>query len=562
MAHALRNLVLATILLSNFPAMANGALLPTIQKNGSAVQLMVDGKPWIALAGEIHNSTASNVAYMEPVWDRLSAQNINTLITPAYWELVEPEEGRFDFTIIDEQIKQARKRNIRIVLLWFGTIKNAKSTYAPAWVLGDRSRFPRAAARGAAGASDMSEPSLSVFSKATVQADANAFAGLMEHLSTADREHTVIAVQVENEAGLLDDSRDRSPIAERAWNSQVPAAFMSHLSHNKSRLEPSLEALWHRSGDRQSGTWAQVFGNDWQAEEVFMAWGVSSFIDTVAAAGKARLRLPMYTNAWLGPQNPKETAGTYPSGGPVPRVFDVWRAGALNIDWLSPDIYLDDFDGWAARYARPDNLLFVPEARFVVGNLSVALGQHRAIGFAPFGIEDGLPGNEISEAYGLLKGMWPMLADAQARSSVIGFALRPGETRETSLGNYVLKIRGARETMRKMFLDMGIPVPVLTPPPVPQNIGTSKPELSDQRPSGIILQLGPDEFLVLGKDLDISFAPKGQPGATLEIGRIQEGRYLDGQWVPGRILNGDERLSIVPFDKIGMARIRLIRPNT
>jgi hypothetical protein len=129
------------------------------------------------------------------------------------------------------------------------------------------------------------------------------------------------------------------------------------------------------------------------------------------------------------------------------------------------------------------------------------------------------------------------------------------------MGDYVIKIQGGRDALRKMFLDMGIPIPVVAPDPVPQNRGNSSPEVTDQRPTGLILQLDRDEFLILGQDLSIDFQMRRQNGAAVELARVEEGHYVDGEWIPGRVLNGDERLGILPFDELGMARIRLLRTN-
>lgn len=533
--------------------------LPRVQKNGTAMQLMVDDKPWIALAGEVHNSTASSATYMAPIWDRLDTLSLNTVVTPAYWESVEPQEGRFDFGLIDEQIQQARKHKKRIVLLWFGSIKNAKSTYAPAWVLGDRRRFPRAEIRPSSLPFAKGHPPLSVFNKDLVAADAKAFAKLMEYLARIDPQHTVIAVQVENETGILGDSRDRSPLAEIAWKSPVPSNLVAYLAQNKERLAPSLKAVWARNGYRRSGTWAQIFGEDWQAEEIFMAWHVGRLVQQVAAAGQQHLPLPMYANAWVGPQKAGEPAGNYPSGGPVPSVMDIWDAAAPDLSWLSPDIYVDDFAAWAAAYARAGNPLFVPEARFIVGNLFVALGQYRAIGFSPFGIEAGLPDSQIAQAYALLQGAVPIIANAQASNAITGFVLKPGETHETTFDDYHVTVRGQRESLSKTLLDMGISIPTQKAEPKPQNIGDHAPEMTDDRPMGLILPIGPGEFLIIGKDLSIDFKSRKSGDQSAEIERVEEGRYVDGAWVAGRVLNGDERLRIVPSQTLGMVRVKLFR---
>lgn len=533
--------------------------VPHLQVAGNTKHLIVDGKPWIALAGEVHNSTASSASYMAPIWDNLAAQNLNTVITPAYWELVEPAEGKFDFSLVDEQLRQARSRKMRIVLLWFGTLKNASSTYAPQWVREDRARFPRAAlASETAGGRDLP---ISIFGPNIVAADAKAFNRLLNHLAQVDQQHTVIAVQVENEAGLLGDSRDRSPVAERAWNGPVSQALMNYLIRNKGRLAPTLDAVWARNGYRRSGNWPQVFGNDWQADEIFMAWGVGRLVNTVAAAGKSQLSLPMYANAWLGPQKPTDQAGRYPSGGPVPRVFDVWRAVAPSLDWLSPDIYVDDFEYWAAAYASPGNPLFVPEAKLNVGNLFLALGKYKAMGFGPFGIEEGAPDNQTAEAYGFLGGMIPQLAEAQSRDLIAGFALKDGETLSRRMGDYVLTVGGQRAFVSKMLLDMGVTIRDAPPERKAQNIGRQATELSDLRPTGLIIQIAPDEFVLVGKDLTVRFAAAATPTQAVEIARIEEGRFVDGAWQPERVLNGDERLSLLPSDSFGSVRIKLLRPR-
>ena len=115
-----------------------------IETRGNKQVLTVDGKPFFMLAGEVHNSDSSSPAYMEHIWDLADSMGMNTLLLPVSWEMTEPEEGIFDFSVPEKLIGQARNRGMHIVFLWFGSWKNAECMYAPAWVKQDLRRFPRA----------------------------------------------------------------------------------------------------------------------------------------------------------------------------------------------------------------------------------------------------------------------------------------------------------------------------------------------------------------------------------------------------------------------------------
>lgn len=95
--------------------------VPHLRKKDSATQLIVDGQPFIMLGGQVHNSSSSSLAYMEPIWPQLASLGLNTVFAPVSWELVEPEEGKFSFELVDGSIKGARRHGLRLVFLWFGT---------------------------------------------------------------------------------------------------------------------------------------------------------------------------------------------------------------------------------------------------------------------------------------------------------------------------------------------------------------------------------------------------------------------------------------------------------
>lgn len=332
--------------------------LPRIQKSGDATQLIVDGARYLILGGELHNSSASSPAYMEPVWDKLQRNGVKTVVGVASWELVEPTEGKFNFAEIDDQIRQARARGVRLVLIWFGAFKNAESTYAPSWVRRDEQAFPRARRDPKAKLQGIANffrngTALSVFNDRLADADARAFAAVMRHIREVDKDQTVIMVQVENEVGLLADSRDRSPEAQKQWSKPVPAPLLRYLRENRGALRPHLRDVWAAKNFATSGTWEEVFGTSKAADEIFMSWAFGQYVAKVAAAGAAQYPLPMYANAWLGPQPESPEPGDYPSGGPVARMMDVWKAAAPNLALLAPDIYIDDSLAPSATSSEP-----------------------------------------------------------------------------------------------------------------------------------------------------------------------------------------------------------------
>ncbi|MDZ7314716.1 MAG: beta-galactosidase [candidate division KSB1 bacterium] len=115
--------------------------LPRLEERDGAVRLIVDDQPFLMIAGELHNSSASCLDSMDSLFARLAALNLNTVLAPVSWELIEPHEGEFDFTVVDGLLAAARENGLKLVLLWFGSWKNTESSYVPAWVKRDTRRF-------------------------------------------------------------------------------------------------------------------------------------------------------------------------------------------------------------------------------------------------------------------------------------------------------------------------------------------------------------------------------------------------------------------------------------
>jgi hypothetical protein len=475
--------------------------IPRLHQQGTTTQLLVDGKPFVILGGELHNSSASSLAYMEPIWPKMVALNLNTVLAVVSWELLEPEEGKFDFTLVDGLLDGARKHNLRLVLLWFGSWKNGVSSYVPGWVKRDVARFPRMQPRPGENVEV-----LTPLSETNCRADARAFAALMHHLKQVDgSRHTVLMMQVENEVGLLGAPRDHSAAAEAAFTKEVPAELMRYFQQHKEGLIPEFKKYWEAAGFKTAGTWTEIFEEG--ADEAFMAWHMAGYLGRVAAAGKAEYALPMYANAWLV-QNEGQKAGQYPSGGPVSKVLDIWRAAAPGIDFLAPDIYLPDFKAICASYTRSGNPLFIPESTAAPERAFYALGQHEAIGFCPFAIDSLPPDHALKDSYRLLAELMPVIIENQGADRMRGLLQYKQDSEQVDLAGYRLEVSYRKETGSKGY--------------------------------GLVIATGQDEFLVAGSGVNIHFAARTPGPRHTRILSVDEGRLKDGQWIPGRRMNGDE----------------------
>jgi hypothetical protein len=490
---------------------------PTVRIENGASQLLVHGKPFLALAGELGNSSAGTEAEADTILPRLAQMHFNTALMPVGWGEIEPTEGQFDFSIPDHWIDVAREQHMHLVFLWFGSWKNAFSEYAPAWVLADTKRFPRAF-----GVDGHPLEILSTLGGETMQADAKAYAALMKHLREKDAtEQTVLFIQVENEVGVLGlGGRDRSAEADMLFGEAVPAQLTSYLTSHRDTLSPELAAHFHSGG----GSWSEVFGE--AADEVFMTWHYGLFVEQVVKAGKAAYPLPMYMNAQL--PAPFETAGDYPSGGPHPLYQAAYRAAAPSIDFYSPDIYWPDFARWVNLYKAAGNPVFVPEARIdpAPWNALYTIGEARGFGFSPFAVDslndndtaEKSPGHAISDAYATLAELSDTILNAQqvnkTRALVLNSTdLRPSQT--VALGGYRFRATLARTWPAR--------------------------ELAATTGGMIVIESAPNEFLIAGSGLSIDFIR--DPDIDRQIGgiaAIEQLSYADGKRTTARVLNGDQ----------------------
>ena len=473
-----------------------------IEHNGRHA-LMVDGAPYLILGMQVNNSSAWP-ALLPQAWAAAEQLHVNTVEAPIYWEQFEPRPGQFDDGSLSALLKGARANHLRLVLLWFGTWKNGSGHYTPEWMKRDNQLYPRVV-----GKDGRNVDSLSPLGTPTLQADRRAFVMLMRHLRALDPQHTVILVQVENETGTWGSVRDFSPAAEAVFSAAVPARLLKALH-------------------RQPGTWRQVFGQD--ADEFFHAWCIASYVEQVAAAGKAENPLPLYVNVALRDPIHPGPASSYESGGPTDNVIDIWKVAAPSLDLIAPDIYMPEYakvEKAMGFYGRSDNALFIPE----IGNASgyahylyMALGAH-AIGFSPFGMDN-------SEGH---------VTDATWAPFAAVFGPTEPMQRELALWNFEGRLQAVAEDPmvhdRNLTFEGWQATVSFGRPSF--GFGDSSPGNPQPIGGACVAQLGPDEFVVSALHARVDFRPLAAAKQRQFI-RVEEGRFENGVWHTTRVLNGDQ----------------------
>lgn len=464
----------------------------------------------LILGGELSNSAVTSVDDIDAVMLRMKQMGMNTVLAPAYWEFIEPKEGEFDFTLVDRIVRQARSNDLKVVLLWFGAWKNSMSCYAPVWFKEDTKRFPRARTR-----SGKPLEIASCFSDEVWEADNRTFGELMKHISKTASD-VVVMVQVENEVGMLEDARDHSDLANDIYSKGVPEELLSYLKAHQGELHPwmkeriqvplspfpsslrspiaTISQLPPRGSEGPSGgkcpSWEEVFGDDELfTDEIFTAYYYARYVGRLCETARRYTQIPLYVNTALNSRG--RLPGQYPSGGPLAQLIDIWHAGAPQLLCLAPDIYDTGFKSWADQYAISGNPLFIPESRCCTNSgarAMYAFGQHRALGFAPFAIDQASEEDleSVKQAYRLISQIEPYITGKKSVEAMWGMLFDQDDKESTmNDGDRIIACRH-----------------YFTLPWDPRATdGTTWPE-----GGAALIKLGKNEFLLAGTGVVVEFA--------------------------------------------------------
>jgi hypothetical protein len=193
---------------------------------------------------------------------------------------------------------------------------------------------------------------------------------------------------------------------------------------------------------------------------------------------------------------------------------------------ITPDIYDYDYAMMCARYTRSGNPLFIPETRGLPPNgmearVLYAFGRHDAIGFSPMGIErPAAPDIELTSSYDVIKQLAPLISEHQGNGTMSAVLLGANDPpQKIQVGNYTLEAS------------------YLKPRVLP---GSPQPQPPFPNTAAIFIATGPDEFYAAGNGVTVTFTPN-TPGPPLAgLATVEEGVFVDGRWVPGRRLAGDD----------------------
>ncbi|KAI8241172.1 hypothetical protein K4K55_012763 [Colletotrichum sp. SAR 10_96] len=420
---------------------------PHIDFKDGVHHLFVDGKPFVILGAELTPSSSTSSVFMSTLWGRLKAMHANTAFIAVSWEFVEREEGRFDFSVLEQIIKQARHNGIKVVLQWFGSLKGGQldsiSDHVPAWIKLDNVRFPKMYIRrevldddgDVVGTALQLTDSMSLFRSQLTAFEQRAVRAFVQHVQSVDGHfETVIMVQMGGKIGTVREYRDVSAAATEAYEQGVPWDFVRYMQGCGSAIDETQTYGWDAFGH-----------NDNDGEQGFMTYHLAKHIEILCKIAKCEHNIPIFTDVVFADVNGLGTCAT-----PAKRVA-LWKAFAPSLDLLavrmSNQPYEETCERWGATFAQPLMILSHPQGDGNIQKTWSALGTHGGIGVAVDNIESmDLGTSRVPKQYQQIAQLQPLLLRARHDGkAILGFAypaVAAGRTNivKTTWGSFELVI--------------------------------------------------------------------------------------------------------------------------
>ena len=501
------------------------------------------GKPIYVLGLQAQNDANGCWEMIDESISAVKQFNGNTLEVPVCWYAIEPEEGKFDLSSVEELILRVRQSGLHLIILWFGSIKNCDITYMPEWAKKDTRRF-----KLLVGPDGMVEPIVSPHCPETFEADRKAFAEVMKCIKRVDEEHrTVIAVQVENECGLYPLDRCYSKKAQADFDLGVP---------------PELDGVVIEDSEAtgQGNGWIDRFGI--HANEAFSAWHIAKNVNYIASAGKEIYpSMPLFTNTAIGEIRQEIGGQSYACGGPVGRMLEIWKRGAPHIDVNGVDNYhpcKKNYERICKTYSQHNNMLFLPETgtrgdSFAINHI-MAAADYNAIGICGFGAtsimgSDGKLDSEamkVADTMKIIRMMGPVLLKHGGTDKIFSITQEEYEQhRYVKREKYHVFFQFTTVTGKGHAMGNNMRV---------HGQVVDDPQVFSKRARAIVYEANPHEFFIAGVGFTAKFTRRAEPNdpyprrmyftrAATELAAltVEEGHFTeDGEWVCEFQRRGDE----------------------
>jgi hypothetical protein len=474
-----------------------------IKKENDRIELIVGDEPFLIIGFQWSCDLSSYEEYVESYLPVAKQMGCNTAVIPLYWKDVEPVPGEYRMKDLGKRIKACQKHGLKMVVLWFGSYKNAQMWYVPEWVSRDSVTYPRAVKKNG----EIHMNTACPLGANMLKKDADAFVEVIKTIKNVDINcDTVIMVQVENEPGLLTGDRCYCEDCNKKYENE-----------------------------------------GWKLPEDFTATYIARYLNTIAAEGKKIYPILLNANAWLDNEFFRRPGMDYPSGGPNMRNMHIYRDEAPCIDFLSPDTYnvSDRVFGEVCRaYSSFSNVLYIAEHSAygldhrAEKNIIYALGEYGAIGFDPYCINN----NEdpiVKSDYTLDKRISQYIDTVKMINNSMPAILK---TRQTERLKSFVKEEGDRF---KFIVMEGYSFLI-------EYQGEGR---------GMVIQLEEDEFVILGVGIKVKICDL----RTQEIivpDECEWGLYENKTWIKKYVASRESLLGFIPFQGPDVAKIRISKKQS